>query len=131
MMSEWIRARAKQFIYLAMLLMGAAFVLAYRGVGWTFVRGYMGDWLVVQFIYGIVRLVIGYRWRYALAAGIFAFALGVEVVQLIAAGSIPHTFAMEVTIGSTFDPGDVAVYGVGIVTALMTERVWKPEKERI
>ena len=126
-----MRLRAKQLIYLAMLLMGAVFVLVYRGVGWPFVRGTMGDWLVVQFIYGVARLVIGFRWRYGLALGIFGFALGVEGVQLLSAGSIPRTFALEVTIGSTFDPGDIVAYGLGLVMALLTERYWRPRRDQV
>ena len=121
-----IVSRARQFGYLALILSGAAFVLVYRGPYWPFVRGYMGDWLIVQFIYGIARLWISSRWRYPLAVAVLLFSLVVELLQGLAAGSIPHTLAAELTIGSTFDPLDVAAYTLGVATALFTERYWKP-----
>jgi hypothetical protein len=125
-MAKYLISRSRQFLYLAAVLLGAVFVLVYRGPFWPFVRGYMGDWLVVQFIYVIARFVIGFRWRYRLAIAIFLFSIGVEIVQLISTASIPRTFAAEVTIGSTFDALDIAAYALGLVTVLFTERYWKP-----
>src|SRR5258708_4212432 len=115
-MLEFIKSRTRQLLYLVSILVGAVFVLVYRGPFWPFVRVYMGDWLVVQFIYLIARFVISFRWRFPLAIAIFLFSIGVEIVQLIAATSIPHTFAAEVTIGSTFDVLDIAAYALGLVT---------------
>src|SRR5258708_30369422 len=125
-MIKALRTRTKPFLYLLIVLSGAVFVLVYRGPFWPFVRGYMGDWLVVQFIYVIARLWIAYRWRYQLALCVFLFAVFVEIVQLLTAGSIPRTFAAEVTVGSTFDPGDLLAYALGLVAGLLTERYWKP-----
>ena len=117
--------RSKQFLTLLIILIGAVFVLVYRGPYWPFVRGYMGDWLIVQFIYVMARFWISFRWRYPLAIAILLFSLFVEVIQFLASGSIPHTFVAEVTIGSTFDPVDLAAYALGLVTVLSTERYWK------
>jgi hypothetical protein len=108
------------------MLIGAVFVLVYRGPFRPFIRGYMGDWLVVQFIYVIARLWISYRWRYPLAFAILLLSILVEIIQLLSVGSIPRTFAAEVTIGSTFDLGDIAAYALGLLTVLLTERYWKP-----
>src|SRR5258708_35058193 len=120
-------SRSKRIVYIAVTLFGAAFVLVYRGPFWPFVRGYMGDWLVVQFIYLIARFWIGYRWRYALAVSVFLLGAAVEVIQLLAAASLPHTFVAEVTIGSTFDPQDIVMYALGLLTVLSTERYWNPQ----
>ena len=120
-----MRSRSWQFLYLLIILIGAVFVLVYRGPYWPFVRGYIGDWLIVQFIYVIARFWISFRWRYPLAMAIFIVSLLVELIQFLAAGSIPHTFAAEVTIGSTFDPVDLAAYALGLATVLFTERYWK------
>ncbi|MEP7285926.1 MAG: DUF2809 domain-containing protein [Chloroflexota bacterium] len=122
-----LRSHSRQFLYLLIILIGAVFVLVYRGPYWPFVRGYMGDWLIVQFIYVIARFWISFRRRYRLAIAIFVFSLFVELIQFFAAGSIPHTFAAEVTIGSTFDPGDIAAYALGLATVLLSERYWKPQ----
>ncbi|SRR5258708_16281740 len=125
-MLKFIKSRTRQLLYLVVILLGAVFVLVYRGPFWPFVRGYMGDWLVVQFIYVIARFAVKYRWRYRLALAIFLFSIGVEIVQLIAATSIPRTFAAEITIGSTFDILDIAAYALGLLTVLFAERYWKP-----
>src|SRR5258708_24464477 len=129
-MIKLLRSRTKQFLYLLIVLIGAIFVLVYRGPFWPFVRGYMGDWLIVQFIYIIARLWIGYRWRYQLAVCVFLFALFVEVVQLLTAGSIPHTFSAEVTVCSTFYPGDIVAYPLGLVTVFLSETYWKTSTTR-
>jgi hypothetical protein len=118
---------SRQLLYLLSILIGAVFVLTYRGAYWQYVRAYMGDWLIVQFIYLIARFWISVRWRYILAIAILLFAIGIEIVQLLAAGSIPRTFAMEITIGSTFDPVDVLAYILGVITVLVTEQYWKPK----
>ncbi len=120
-----LAARRNHCVYIALIVIGAGFVLIYRGIGWMFVRGYAGDWLIVQLIYVLARLTIPYRWRYPLALAVLLFAYGVEVVQFVAAGSIPQNVATELTIGSTFDVGDLAAYTLGAVTALLTERFWK------
>ena len=104
-------------------------MLKYRGPLWPFVRSYMGDWLVVQFIYVIARFWVNFRWRYRLAIAVFVFALLVEVVQYVASGVIPRTFAAEVTVGSTFDPVDIVAYALGLVTVLLVERYWKLRAE--
>jgi hypothetical protein len=126
-MINQIRLHAKQLSTIGLILLGAVFVLVYRGIGWTYVRGYGGDWLIVQLIYVITRFWIGYRWRYQLALGIWLFALLVEIVQLV--GSIPRNLATELTIGSTFDPWDMLAYALGLVTVLLTERYWNEKAQ--
>ncbi|HVU11265.1 MAG TPA: DUF2809 domain-containing protein [Phototrophicaceae bacterium] len=92
------------------------------------VHAYAGDWLIVQLIYALARLAIPSRWRYPLALAVLIFAYAVEVAQFLAAGSIPQNIATELTIGSTFDLGDLIAYTLGVATALLTERLWKPER---
>jgi hypothetical protein len=130
-MSTLLKSRARQFIYLAVVLIGAVFVLTYRGPFWVFIRSYAGDWLIVQFIYVIARFWISYRWRYRLAIGIMVFALATEIVQFIGTGIIPRNFAMEVTIGSTFDPGDLLAYVLGLITVLMIDHYWRVDSRSL
>jgi hypothetical protein len=125
-----LKFRSRQILYIIATLVGAVFVLVYRGPLWPYVRGYMGDWLVVQFIYLIARFWVPYRFHYALAAGVFLLGVTVEIFQLLATASIPRTFAAEVTIGSTFDPVDIATYALGVITIVLTERWWMPERYR-
>jgi hypothetical protein len=95
----------------------------YRGPYWPFVRGYLGDWLVVQIIYLIGRFFIGDRWRYYWAGGVLLVGVLVEVIQFLGAALIPHTFAAEITTGRTFDPLDVAAYLLGIAAVLVVDQV--------
>ncbi len=114
-------SRTQQFVYIAITLIGAVFVLVYRGPFWTFVRSYMGDWLVVQFIYLIARFWVRYRWRYHLAIVVLLFSIVIEIIQYFAAGLIPSTVATDLTVGRTFDPLDIAVYMLGIITVVVVE----------
>jgi hypothetical protein len=112
-----------RFRYIGVTLVGAVFVLLYRGPNWPFVRGYMGDWLVVQFIYLIARFWVSYRWRFHLAGSVLLLGLLVEVIQFVGAGFIPRTFVAEVTIGSTFDPLDMIAFMLGLATVLGVEQM--------
>jgi hypothetical protein len=116
-------SRSARFLYIAATLLGAVFILVYRGPYWTFVRSYGGDWLVVQFIYLIARFWIADRWRYHLAAAVLLLGVLVEVIQLLSAGLIPRTFVAEVTIGSTFDPLDIIAFALGLITVLVAEQI--------
>src|SRR5450432_1392293 len=120
--------RSGRVLYVLATLLGAVFVLVYKGPYWPFVRDHMGDWLVVQFIYLVGRFWIGDRWRYPLAAGVLLLGVLVEVIKFTAAGLIPHTFFAEMTIGSTFDPLDMIAFALGLVTVLLIERALSKPK---
>ena len=118
-------------LYIVATLIGALFVLVYRGPLWPYVRGYMGDWLIVQFIYLIGRFWIRDRWHYFWAGAVFMLGVTVEIIQYLGAASIPRNAITELTIGSTFDPVDIVTYAVGVVTVLVVERMLsKPKASR-
>jgi hypothetical protein len=114
-------SRFRCFLYLVATLIGGVFVLVYRGPYWPIVRSYMGDWLIVQAIYLVGRLWIGFPRRYLLAGAVLLLGIATEIVQFVSRGGIPQTFLMEVTIGSTFDPLDIAAYALGLVTVLLVD----------
>jgi hypothetical protein len=118
--------RSRRSLYIGVTLIGAVFVLVYRGPFWPFIRGYMGDWLIVQTIYLIARFWVGDRWRYYLAGGVLLLGVFVEIIKFLSAGSIPHTFVAEMTIGSTFDPSNIIAYVLGVATVLIVERIQTP-----
>ena len=122
-------SRTIHIIYLAITLIGAVFVLTYRGPFWPYVRSYMGDFLVVQFIYLVARFWISPRWRYYLAGAVFLLGVLVEVIQFFGTDLIPRSFAAEITIGSTFDPLDIAAYALGLVIILVVENLLSGPKE--
>ncbi len=116
-------SRSSRLLYIVATLVGAVFVLLYRGPFWPFIRGHMGDWLVVQFIYLIGRFWITDRWRFYWAGAVLLLGVLVEIVKFFAAGSIPSTFFAEITIGSVFDPLDMIAFALGVVTVLAVEQV--------
>jgi len=122
--------RSARFLYISATLIGAVFVLTYKGAGWQFVRGHVGDFLVVQFIYMIARLWINDRWRVHLVAAILILCIGVEIVKFFTSGSIPRTFFAEMTLGSTFDPLDMIAFVLGLITVVVIERLFsRPRSE--
>ena len=114
-------SRFRCFLYLVATLIGGVFVLLYRGPYQPVVRGYMGDWLVVQAIYLAGRLWIGFSRRYYLASAVLLLGVATEIIQFLIGRSIPQTFITEVTIGSTFDPLDIAAYVLGLATVLLVD----------
>jgi hypothetical protein len=115
-------ARTIHIVYLLCLLGGAAFVLLYKGPLAEFIRGYGGDWVIVQVIYLIARFWVPVRWRFQLAVVVFLFAVGVEIFQFVFAGSIPRNVATELTVGSTFDLGDIGAYMLGLIVVVLVDR---------
>ena len=115
-------SRSARLLYIAVTLAGAIFVLTYKGAGWQFIRGHVGDYLVVQFIYMIARLWFSDRWRIHLVIAILILCIVVEVVKFFTRGSIPQTFFAEMTLGSTFDPLDMIAFILGLVMVLLIER---------
>mgnify|MGYP000016914177 CR=1 FL=1 len=120
--------RSKRLLYIAVTLLGAVFVLIYRGSFWPFVRGHVGDWLVIQCMYLVARFWVSDRWRYYLAGAVFLSGVLVEVIKFFAAGSIPHTFIAEMTLGSIFDPLDLIAFALGVATVLIIEQAQSKPK---
>ena len=83
-------------------------------------RGFVGDVLVVMFIYSSVRTVMRVK-PVPLGAAVFALALRVELFQWISPGSKNQSLVAEATIGSTFDPLDVVAYAIGVVAIVVLD----------
>ncbi len=87
-----------------------------------FLRYTLGDLLVVMLIYAALRVILPDRpkplW---MAVGVFAFALCVELSQyfnLIGLLGLGDEKLAHLTMGSTFDLGDIAAYALGCGAAL-------------
>jgi hypothetical protein len=112
-------ARLTVVVTLAM----AVGVLVYRGPGRVWVRGLGGDLLVVIFLVAcLASLPVG-SWR-GRVAGVAVFATAVECLQLLELVGPDSPFVAHLILGSTFDPVDLVVYGVGLVVAAVLERSW-------
>lgn len=114
-------SHSRRVVYMTALLLGAVLVLIYRGPFWPFIRGHVGDWLVVQLMYLIARVWISDRWRFHVAGGVLLSGVLVEAIKYFTAGLIPRTFFAEMTIGSTFDPLDIIAFALGLATVLIVE----------
>ena len=121
-------SRSVRLIYITATLIGAIFVLTYKGAGWPFIRGHVGDFLVVQFIYMIARFWVTDRRRVHLIVAILLLCVAVEIVKFFTAGTIPQTFFAEMTIGSTFDPLDMIAFVLGLMTVLLLEKALSRRK---
>lgn len=83
----------------------------------SFVRPFLGDVLVVIFIYTFIRIFLPDRFP-LLPLFIFVFAAGVEVLQLfqivdlLGLGGISF---FRILIGSVFDIKDIVCYAVGCI----------------
>jgi len=81
----------------------------------SFVRGHLGDVLVVIFIHCAVRVVFPEKPR-LLPVYVFAFACLIEFSQFIHLLDIlglGHIAWLRIVVGGTFDWGDIVCYGVG------------------
>lgn len=99
------------------LLLGLA-VLVYRGPGRAFVRGALGDVLVVAFLYFVLGAVTRWRPRTRLVA-VSGLAVATELSQLVPRGV--RSTAVDLTVGATFDPWDLLWYGLGLALAWLLE----------
>lgn len=102
----------------AAALIVCVFVVLYRGPGWPFVRGYVGDVAAAMLVYGVAGLVWRTRmtWRAVLAVVV---VVAVELYQAV--GTALNGVA-GFLVGSFPDPWDLVAYAVGIAVALIWER---------
>ena len=79
-----------------------------------FLRGTVGDVVVVIFLWSLARIVKPTGWRW-IPLGIFAFACMVECLQAVNILNILsiHSELAQIAVGSVFDWGDIAAYAVG------------------
>lgn len=114
--------RRRLAVIVVVTLLGAAFVLAYRGPGWRPIRAHGGDLLVPPFLLAAAGLLTPWslRTRVAITA---ALTVGTELVQALAL-PLPPGFLIDLLIGRTFDPLDLLAYAVGLAAAVAIERRW-------
>ncbi len=107
--------KRKYFVVaMACLLMGFLIVTVFQD--WGFIRGFLGDVLVVVFLYCLAKSVYAFK-SVPLAIGIWLFALATEVSQYFKlANKLQwHNKLSEILLGSTFDFWDIIAYTIGAV----------------
>jgi hypothetical protein len=101
------------------------FVLVYIAlfVNDQFVRPFLGDVLVVAWLYLFLKTFINIRY-YILASAVLVFACVLEVAQfynLVEILGLHHIKAARIIMGSTFDWLDIFAYTIGWVLTLLVE----------
>ena len=104
-------------------LAACVFVFFYRGPGWRFTRGTLGDLFVVGILYHLLSVF----WRGSVAARasvIAGVALGVELAQWAGIFNAKPSDPLVIVTGHTFDVWDLVAYALGIALAVALERGW-------
>jgi hypothetical protein len=111
----------RHFAWLAVAALGLGLAcLLYGGPGHRFVRGHVSDVAATMLVYAAFGAT---GWpRRARVAAAFAVALAVEVGQL-AWSPLGRSGVGALTLGSVFDPWDVAAYAAGLAVGVAWERV--------
>ena len=115
----------KKYALWALALLGIEFLIAtvFSRIG--FIRGYIGDVLVVILLYCLVLSVVKVRNKSKLIGGIFLFAVLVEVLQYFGVatylgftkGSLGY-----IILGNHFSWGDILSYATGCLILQLTTR---------
>lgn len=118
-----LRFSKKYFFFTAILF--AVELLIALFVRDSFVRPYLGDYLVVFLIYCAVRAVLDAP-VINVAIGVLLFAYAVEVLQyfqIVNKLGLQNNTIAKTVIGYGFEWIDLVAYTLGILTILILERV--------
>ena len=115
----------RRFIYAAIsiLLFTAGVCLVLSGRHFPHLRGWFGDYMITIFLFFSFKVIFPLARSVRLAAAVFVFSTAVEFIQLSGiARRLDLTSAFwQLTIGSRFDPHDIAMYAAGCVTAAIAD----------
>ncbi|MEZ5007195.1 MAG: DUF2809 domain-containing protein [Chitinophagales bacterium] len=92
--------------------------------GIPFIRNSVGDFVVVIFLYGLIKSIFPKASPVLLVTGILVYAIAIEVLQLL---KFPQLFGTDKTwvkilLGSNFSWGDILAYFLGVITAYWLDR---------
>lgn len=94
-----------------------------------FIRPFIGDLLVVVLLYFGFRTILKAK-ASAVAIGVFAFAIGIEILQFFQFAEIlglENNGIAHVILGSTFDWLDILAYSLGTSIAFFIDRKFLEE----
>jgi hypothetical protein len=114
------RLRRHQAVASALCLLAGLGVLVYQGPGREFVRGALGDVLVIPFLYFGWGILFPHA-RRARAVGVGLLAFTLEFAQLLQLTGPADPWWLQLILGTTFDPVDLMAYAVGLGAAYVVE----------
>ena len=87
-----------------------------------FVRGFLGDVLVIPTLYTLARILLPLSWKKVLA-GIMALAIAIECLQGLGISELLgiKNKVLLVILGNTFDPWDLVAYFIGFLFVILFE----------
>lgn len=122
--------KTKHILY-TLLLVGVEILIALFHFH-PFVRGFVGDVLVIFLLYHLVATFF-YLTSEKLLLGVLLFSYGIELLQLAgiseAFDNTPHV--LKIITGTTFDPWDLVAYTVGGILLLAFQKIQKKKKKNI
>lgn len=111
----------------AVVLFTLEVLIATEGAHLPFIRGELGDFLVVILLYALAKAAHPFR-PLPLALGVFAIAAALEVGQSFGLADRLHLAKgglLRVVVGTTFQWADLLMYAAGCVTAWAIDRPWR------
>ena len=108
--------RPRNAVVAAIFLLLGLGLLVYRGPGWEFMRGAVGDVLIVGCMYFASGVVIA-SWPIVRLASVGSVAVALEFLQLFEVVEPSAPIWIKLALGTTFDPADLVAYGVGLTVA--------------
>ena len=105
-----------------LLLLVTEIAIAYFGFH-RFIRGFLGDMLVVPLLYFLLRMLLKLSvWRTIFLTLAVAFSVeGLQYVGLVDYLKINNP-VIKTIIGSHFDPWDLVAYSLGVIPILLIEK---------
>ena len=116
------------YTILSVILLIAVVLIALFATG--FVRGSVGDVLVVLLIFSLLRIPFTNKPRF-LALYVFLFAVLVEISQyfdFVSLIGMSGSRLVSTALGGTFSIGDIACYGAGAILSALTQKEINSEK---
>jgi len=123
----------KRFIYSALSLsvLSCGIAVAFFINQHSFMRGFAGDVLIIIFIYSSVKVILKDQSPAYIAAGVLSFAFFVEFIQYTGIPRYfnPGSLITILTLGSTYDPLDIAAYvsGAAVIYVFDSQLIHKIE----
>ena len=101
-------------------LCGLSILFFFRDI--PFLRGFVSDFIVVIFLYFLVKVIIPEIHSIKLAVGVFTFACFLELLQYFrVADHLTLKGVLRTILGATFDWLDILAYALGLLLTLLIQ----------